>query len=69
MKEWFDVVVLNSMQVSMYNSYHFQESELVNVRREVFQVIVSHVQSSETATEVGKISRERGTDKIVVREI
>ena len=53
-----------------YNrTYHFQKSEFVNVRWEMLQIVVAHVESPQTATEVGEIGGERRAHQIVVREI
>ena len=51
------------------HTHHFKEGEFIDVGWEILQVVVSHVQSSQTASEVGKICGERGADEVVVGEI
>ena len=50
-------------------AYNFKVYEFFNLRWKLSQVVVSHVESSETFTKVREVGRKRRAGQVVVRQV
>lgn len=55
--------------ITKINAYYLQFCELPDMRRELHQVIVPHVQGPQALSQVGKVGREGRVGQIVVGQV